>query len=216
MAKQKQSILKEKTTRHYVRVVAVVVFGISLGSLLMLHAYPYLEEVVRTHDVVIMPEPPPQHDVASYERSLPLQLRIPSLSIDVPFETPLGLNDDGSIRVPDAFDTVGWYKGGASPGEVGTASILGHVDSKEGPAVFFTLGQLVSGDYIYIDRQDGTTATFVVEYLERYKQSEFPTERVYGMTPHASLRLITCSGIYDKGSFRYSHNTVVFARLVQS
>jgi sortase (surface protein transpeptidase) len=209
---------RKNTTRHYVLVVAVVVFGVSLGSLLMLHAYPYLQTVMRTHvdDDKVTPVVSSDIAVVSYERSLPVRLRIPSLGIDAPFEAPLTLSTDGSIRVPEAFDTVGWYMGGASPGEIGTASILGHVDSKEGPAVFFTIGQLSQGDHISIDRKDGTTATFVVQYIERYKQSEFPTERVYGMTEYSSLRLITCSGVYDKGSLRYSHNTVVYARLLPS
>ena len=67
-----------------------------------------------------------------------------------------------------------------------------------------------------VDRVDGTTATFTVEKLERYAQEEFPTERVYGMTEGAELRLITCTGIYSKGAARYSHNLVVYAKFVET
>jgi sortase (surface protein transpeptidase) len=199
------------TSRHYVRVVASVVFGIALGAFLMNEAYPHLrqsappiKEVLEDVEEDVAPEP--------LSREWPTRLRIPRLEVDAPFETPLELNADGTIMVPEFFDTVGWYKLGASPGEKGTAAILGHVDSVDGAAVFYYLGKLAPGDEILVDRADGTTARFEVEVLERYRQSEFPNEKVYSMTDYPSLRLITCSGEYDKGSKRYSHNTVVYAR----
>lgn len=147
--------------------------------------------------------------------SSPIRLRIPSVSIDAPFTTPLGLETNGEVAVPDSDTEVGWYKHSPTPGEVGPAVILGHVDSKTGPAVFFYLGQLDEGDDIFVDRVDGTTAHFKVESLERPKQSEFPTERVYGNINYAGLRLITCSGIYLKGTQRYTNNLVVYARLIE-
>ncbi len=201
--------------RHYVRVVAIVVFGISLGALLVLHAYPRLlvERAEVKADPILTPF---TADIVELPREAPVRLRVPRLAIDAEFEAPLSLNGDGSILVPEGYDTVGWYLGGASPGEKGTASVLGHVDSKEGPAVFFSLGQLVPGDSIIVDRADGTVTEFIVEYFERYEQDDFPTEKVYSMTDYPSLRLITCSGIYDRESSRYSHNTVVYARLVSS
>lgn len=202
-------------TRHYVRVVAIVVFGASLGALLILHAYPHLL-VTRTEVMDDTPEGVLTPEVVALSREAPVRLSVPRLSIDAPFEAPLTLKDDGTLGVPEGFDTVGWYQGGASPGEKGTASVLGHVDSQVGPAVFFSLGQLLPGDSIFVERADGTTAEFVVEYFERYEQDSFPTEKVYGMTDYPSLRLITCSGVYDRESSRYSHNTVVYARFVSS
>lgn len=204
------------TSRHYVLVVACVVFGISLCAFLMLHAYPHLlievKEIGEDRRDVDTPTLV-REETLELPRSLPVRLRVPAIGIDAAFETPLSLNRDGTIGVPHAFDTVGWYQGGAAPGERGTASILGHVDSYAGAAVFYSIGQIKPGDRIFIDRADGTTAEFVMEYLERYKQSEFPTEKVYGMTEYPSLRLITCSGTYDKEILRYTHNTVVYARL---
>ena len=89
----------------------------------------------------------------------------------------------------------------------------GPVDT--GPAVFFSLGQLKIGDDIYIERADGTTVHFKVESMERPAQSDFPTARVYGDIDHAGLRLITCTGIYVRGTQRYTHNLIVYARLVE-
>jgi hypothetical protein len=145
--------------------------------------------------------------------SLPVRLRVPKLAIDAPFEEPLGLKPNKEIEVPGGFDTVGWYKYGPQPGSLGPAVVLGHVDSYEGAAVFYHLGQLAVGDSIFIDREDGTVAEFVVTELERIPQSEFPQDRVYGNIDHAGLRLVTCTGVYDHGAYRYSHNLIVYAEL---
>lgn len=208
--------IKNPITRHYVRVVAFVVFGVSLGAYLTLQVYPYLEirQVVVNEDVTPKVATTSE-EVYALPREWPVALRIPKLNIETTFESPLELNKDGTIGVPEGYDTVGWYKLGAAPGEKGTASILGHVDSYEGAAVFYHLGQLEPGDRIYVKRADGTEAEFEVEYYERYKQSEFPNEKVYSPTPYPSLRLITCSGTFVKGEQRYTHNLVVYARLVE-
>lgn len=143
----------------------------------------------------------------------PVRLRIPTIGVDAAFEEPLGLQRDQSIEVPVSFTDVGYYKYGPTPGELGPAVVLGHVDSYEGPAVLWSLGELNSGDHIFIDRADGTAATFTVTTLERHEQAGFPTRQVYGDIDHAGLRLITCSGTYDRDRLRYSHNLIVFAEL---
>lgn len=147
--------------------------------------------------------------------STPVRLRIPALSIDAPFTEPLGLTATGEAVVPKGYEEVGWYKYGPTPGAYGPAVIFGHVDSYQGPAIFFYLGQLKPGDDVYVDRADGSSAHFKVLELKRYPQSDFPTAAVYGDLPYAGLRLITCSGNYERGVQRYSHNLVVYARLVE-
>ncbi len=147
--------------------------------------------------------------------SEPTELSIPKLNLKTGFETPLGLQADNSIEIPKGYTDVGWYKFGPTPGEVGPAVILGHVDSYEGPAVFFSLGQLEVGDDIFVTRADASIAHFKVSEMERNLQSAFPTAKVYGDINHAGLRLVTCSGSFDKGQQRYSHNLVVYAKLVE-
>jgi sortase (surface protein transpeptidase) len=149
-------------------------------------------------------------------KALPVKLRIPSLSVQTSFTEPLGLMPNNEIEVPDSYTEVGWYKYGPAPGELGPAVVVGHVDSYKGPAVFFSLGQLVLGDTIEVEREDGSVAIFEVTELERPRQSAFPTAKVYGDIDHAGLRLITCSGIYIKGQQRYTHNLIVYAKLKES
>lgn len=118
--------------------------------------------------------------------------------------------------MPDGYEKVGWYKNGPTPGEVGSSVILGHVDSFEGPAVFYHLGDLETGDLIEVEREDGTIAKFVVDTKERYSRADFPNERVYGPTDKSELRLITCTGTFNHGEQIYSHNLVVYASLQSS
>lgn len=215
MANKLNYILKDPVTRHYLRVVA---FAVVLGGFLMLGFinrsawFDFLnqKDAYEPENLVAT-----SSELYSLPRALPTQLRIPKINVDTTFEAPLELNADQTIQVPKSYDKVGWYKLGAAPGEAGTASILGHVDSYEGAEVFYHLGQLEPGDMVYVDRLDGTTATFIVEASERYSQDNFPAEKVYSMTDYPSLRLITCTGTYDHGEQRYSHNLVVFAKLVE-
>ncbi|MEM9336484.1 MAG: class F sortase [Patescibacteria group bacterium] len=146
--------------------------------------------------------------------SAPVILSIPKLNLEAPFTAPLGLETNGEVEVPDGYEEVGWYQYSPTPGELGPSIILGHVDSVDGPAIFWSLGELEPGDTVDIEREDGSVATFEITELARYEQAGFPTQLVYGDIDHAGLRLITCSGTFDKGEQRYSHNLVVYGRLI--
>jgi LPXTG-site transpeptidase (sortase) family protein len=148
-------------------------------------------------------------------RSEPVRLRIPKIWVDAPF-TDLHLNSSGQLEPPPAADTnlVGWHVKGSAPGETGTAVIAGHVDTKTSAAVFANLGELKKNDVFYVDRADGTTATFQVYDTETFEKSDFPSDRVYDDTPRAEARLITCAGDYDHAAHDYTDNLVVFARLI--
>jgi len=197
--------------RHYVFVMA---FAILLG-LLLYTAEPYIRHYFTEsalESVGVGENKPVLKN--EYNRSAPTRLVISKINLDTTFVTPLGLLPDQTVSVPNSYTQVGWYSGGVTPGEIGPSVILGHVDSKEGPAVFYSLGQLKEGDDIEITREDGTIAKFKVTKLQRYLQSNFPTLDVYGPTDQAVLRLVTCTGIFNKGEQRYSHNLIVFAELV--
>jgi hypothetical protein len=71
----------------------------------------------------------------------------------------LGLEDDGTLEVPEDPDVTGWFTEGPEPGEPGEAVIAGHLDSYTGPAVFHRLRDLERGDEITIHGDDGTFIT---------------------------------------------------------
>ncbi len=148
-------------------------------------------------------------------RSRPVALEIPAIDVRSEKLVELGQLDDGSLEVPVDYALPGWYEPGSAPGQLGPAVIAGHVDSTRGPAVFYRLGELERGDDVRVRREDGTTARFVIDRVERYRKDEFPTVQVYGgASRRAELRLITCGGEFDERTGHYLDNVVAYAHLV--
>ena len=140
----------------------------------------------------------------------PDRIRIPAIGVDATVDD-MGLTDDGGIEVPEVFADAGWWTYSPRPGRVGASAILGHVDSKSGPAVFFRLTDLRPGDEIHVDGVDGRTVTFAVRAVEQHPKASFPSEKVFGATPTPTLRLITCGGAFDSNTGHRLDNIVVFA-----
>ena len=149
--------------------------------------------------------------------SVPVALAIPTIDVRTQVQR-LGLNRDGSLEVPapgPRYDEAGWYRYSPTPGALGPAIIVGHLDSAtDSQSVFFRLGSLYPRDRILITRADGSIAIFAVDDIRRYRKSQFPTKLVYGNTDHAALRLITCGGPIDPATGHYRDNLVVWASLV--
>jgi hypothetical protein len=154
----------------------------------------------------------PQPVAAPGPASVPVRLVIPAIGVATPL-VRLGLEPGGAMQVPGDFATAGWFAGGPVPGQLGPAVIAGHVDSRTGPAVFYRLRDLRPGQTIMVERADGTRLRFVVEQARSYPKAGFPTRAVFGPVPSAALRLITCTGDFDRTRGSYRDNLVVFARL---
>ncbi len=139
----------------------------------------------------------------------PVQLRLPAIGVDVALES-LRLGPGGELAPPRDFARPGWYADGTPPGDVGPAVIAGHVDSWRGPAVFHRLHELRPGDGVEV-RRGSRWVRFRVVTTGRYAKDRFPTAEVYGPTPDAQLRLITCGGDFDAARRSYRDNVVVYA-----
>ncbi|MEY9863203.1 sortase (surface protein transpeptidase) [Catenulispora sp. GAS73] len=144
----------------------------------------------------------------------PTRVRIPAINVSAPLMS-LALDSTGRLAAPPEQDRnlAGWYGDGASPGEIGTAVIAGHVDNDQGPAVFYGLGALKPGAEVDVDRADGVTAVFTIDAVQAYDARAFPNDKVYGDAARAELRVITCGAGFDKRRHEYLGNVVVFAHL---
>ena len=195
----------------------IVIVGGTAGLLLTRHPTPALRPVAAgvaalpapTGPIVAPPQSAPPAPVAS-----PVSLTIPLIGVKTNLIT-LGLAQGGAMQVPSSTTVAGWYTGSPRPGSIGSAIIVGHIDSETGPGVFYRLSELRSGDDVFVKRADGTTAEFRVTSIQTYLKDQFPTEQVYGPTPDAELRLITCGGAFDSATRHYLSNIVVYASEVR-
>lgn len=195
-------------------IAGVTVVALCCGTWLLRngaeHSAPPQPSAAQAHT---RPWPMVSATVPALPPSPPVRVRIPSIRVNAPL-TGLGLTSTGSLGVPPATEEnlVGWYEAGTTPGEKGTAVVAGHVDTAEGPAVFYRLGALAKGARVEVERRDGTVALFSVDAVEVYDARAFPDEKVYGAADRPELRLITCGGGYSKRT-GYQGNVVVFAHL---
>jgi len=146
-------------------------------------------------------------------RSQPIRITIRSIAVNAQVGT-LGLQPDHQVMVPTNTRVVGWYKDGPPPGQIGSAVILGHVDSTKGPGVFFDLKSLKAGARISVVLRNGTVTNFSVTKVVQYSKSSFPDRLVYGSHGTRSLQLVTCGGTFDHATGHYESNVVVFTKLV--
>lgn len=217
-------------------IVVVVAARIAAPQLLPTSAEPLAPAIttVAVADLDLVPLPPPPDDALrqppvvsttipevaeplSLPSSDPVALDIPAIGVQSTL-LHLGLTVERRLEVPAPgpdYNKAAWYKHSVTPGSLGPAILLGHVDSAaEGPSVFYKLGDLQPQDRVLVTRADGQVAVFAVDMIGRYPKDDFPTALVYGETDHAALRLITCGGVFDRGTGHYLDNIVVFATLV--
>jgi hypothetical protein len=219
-------MLPHRERRHpaaLLGVVAVVGAGLLAGAAFGLADDGPRSTVPRPVRLVVLPGPsqaaadPVARQVAAPARrarrpARPVRVLIPAIGVRAAV-VRLGLNPDRTLQTPADFTKAGWWTGGARPGEPGAAIVVGHVDSKTGPAAFYALRTLRHGDGIRVVGADGRVVRFVVQRLASFPKARFPSRAVYGATRQPTLRLITCSGQFDTSSGHYLDNTIVFARL---
>jgi len=166
-----------------------------------------------------------------------LELWIPALRIGAPV-LAVGITSKNVMAAPGGLVTdpvwqqVFWYRGSGIPGDLGTATIAGHVVDRIGrPAIFARLQQLRPGSLIVVyDTQSGLEIRFRVVRAEGYSMQQAADlsvlAQIYGSGPISGQRpqpavdglshltLITCSGDFLNGA--YSRRWVVYAEREQA
>ena len=145
--------------------------------------------------------------------SRPVRVVIPSVDIDAAL-IEVGLREEGVAEVPP-FGKAAWYELGSAPGANGPAVLLGHVDSKKGPDVFYRLKDVVRGDTVLVYGEDGDVATFNVDAKEQVLKTDLPTGRIWNGSQQPLIRLITCGGEFDRSTGHYLSNLIVYGHLVR-
>ncbi len=161
------------------------------------------------------------HPTRATLQGAPVHIAIPALGISSPLGPSRGLNANGTINdaplTGPIWSLPWWYGVGPSPGQVGSAVILGHVDSAAGAGhlgVFFRLGNAKPGEDITVAMADGSATTWQVTSARLYPNDQFPGALVYDRSGPPTLRLVTCGGTFNWQSHSYESAMVVTARLV--
>lgn len=157
---------------------------------------------------------PPPLAASDARASQAIGIHIPRLKLNTSL-VALHVQTDSSMSVPQRFTDVGWWSEGPRPGGPGATLIAGHVDSRNGPAIFYRLKDMVTGDLVTVDRADHTSVVFKVVGKASYPRSNFPDDVVYRVRGKPSLHLLTCDAL-DAATGHHTANLVVFADLVST
>jgi sortase (surface protein transpeptidase) len=139
----------------------------------------------------------------------PVRVTIPLIGVSATV-VPVPVTDDGDQAVPAGGTVAGWSTATSVPGTPGPAVLLGHVDGRTGPAVFFRLREVAVGSQIVVELSDGSRVWFAVRRVIEIPKSAVPPS-AYGPTVASELRLVTCGGAFDATTGHYRDNVVVFA-----
>jgi sortase (surface protein transpeptidase) len=143
------------------------------------------------------------------------RLLIPAIGINAPIET-VGKTPEGLMDVPkhNRWTTVGWYKNGPNPGQMGSAVIDGHLDRDGGaPAVFWDLHKLHPNDVVSVQSKTGRVLHFKVIKVASYAPTVAPVAQIFGKNNGIFLNLITCAGVWVPEANQTSQRLVVYTQL---
>ena len=138
----------------------------------------------------------------------PTVVSIPAVGLTARI-VPVGLTGTGAIAVPNP-SVAGWYRLDPTPGDDGPVVLVGHVDTIDGPAVFYRLTAVHVGDAVLVIRADGSRAHFIISRVTVVKKTAFPGRAVFAPTSGADIRLITCTGQFDPSSHHYVDSLIAW------
>ena len=182
------------------------------------------------HSQTIRAPAPPLSSLASSRRVLraqamtlpmtvkpgaPRHLSIPSIGVDAAI-TPVAILPDGKLGVPSDRLQVGWFSGGAKPGEKGSAILDGHLDIGKDPGVFWHLKDVQRGAIVRVTDDAGTMRTFQVFDTELYDVANAPMQHIFAESGDRYLHIITCAGTWLKKYNHYDKRLIVFAREIDA
>jgi hypothetical protein len=126
----------------------------------------------------------------------PSKVRLPT--IDVEANIVAVTADDRVLDVPDDPRVVGWWAGGASPGDrEGTVVMDVHVDTAAGEGPFTAVHALEAGDPAEIVGHGGRRHAYVVTDVATYEKEALPYADLFRQDgPHQAV-LVTCGGVFD-------------------
>lgn len=147
----------------------------------------------------------------------PRYIRIPELGVLARVKN-LGIDKNGAVDAPWNIYDAGWYNGSARPGNsFGSSLVLGHVSGWTGPGVFKNINRLVPGSQFEIEKGNGEKITYSVTKTEQIPLDQVNMAKILGteVAGQHDMKLMTCSGKYNKETKTYEDRFVVYAEVVK-
>lgn len=143
-----------------------------------------------------------------------VRMVIPAAKVNAPLQTK-GVNARNEMENPDGKDNVAWYNFTTRPGFGANAVFSGHVDWYTGEkGVFWSLRDLKEGDEVVVRLSDGMELKYRVVSNVVYQAETAPVAEIVGETDNEAVTLITCEGVFNRGSQNYSDRRVVRAERI--
>lgn len=140
----------------------------------------------------------------------PSALVLPTIEISADV-VPVDAGDDGVLDVPPDPRVVGWWSGGARPGQGRGAVVLDvHLDSRTyGKGPFARATDLIVGDPITVIDEADRKLHYTVESVETYEKTRLPYETLFAQDGPERVVLVTCGGVYRPDQGGWDSNVVV-------
>ncbi|MEV0583662.1 class F sortase [Nonomuraea sp. NPDC050310] len=141
----------------------------------------------------------------------PLRVLVPAVKVDAPV-LAVNSGDKGRLQAPPLGEAnlAGWDRQSPVPGQPGASVLVGHLDTKTGPAVFARLRQVKPGDTLAVLRSDDRVVVFRATGTEQIGKAAFPVHKVFAGSAAPAIRLVTCGGRYDHARHSYEDNLIVY------
>lgn len=165
---------------------------------------------------ITKPDEKPVSKSAAYDvpADQPKRITIPSIGVDG-FIQQVGESKQKEVGTPSNVNYAGWFVGSAKPGDKGLSIIDGHVSARYGSALFTKLGNLQKGDEVTVQFGDDSLRKFEVierRELPKVQAGQFLLQKRRDID--SQLNLITCGGLFDKGSQQYNNRVVVVTKRI--
>jgi LPXTG-site transpeptidase (sortase) family protein len=191
-------------------VAAIVLFVLTLTGFLGDNGYSGPGTVTGFGgDYFLTPQPTPTAVLPTPDGAAITTLAIPRFEINAPVVTR-SVDAAGVMETPDGPTDTAWYDFSAKPGFGSNAVFSGHVDYiNYGPAVFWHLKDLVSGDLVEVRLASGTVYQYKVVSVESVPLATADVGAIVGDSGRDIVTLITCGGGWD--GYEYDSRTIVRA-----
>lgn len=141
---------------------------------------------------------------------VPVEVRIAEIGMKAPILS-VGVDEQNQFDVPEA-DTVGWYRYSSHPGsEAGATVLAAHVDYGGVAGAFFNLADLLPGETLELEMDDGSVLRYRITGNTEYDKVELPANDLFRKDGSPVLQLITCGGTFNPDERSYNANVVVTA-----